>query len=135
MPEPGLMAAETPRILAIADVRLSAPATVASEVTSFYTELIGLEPLPRESRERRLAFYGFPRSGPRLYVDLLDEPAEPSNKRDLLVQIASLFHCEQRLIERGLAYEWSHGWWFFDRRLCLPDPAGNRIELVAYHAL
>lgn len=129
------MAADTPRILAIADVRLSAHVAVALPVTSFYTELIGLDPLPGESGERRLGFYGYPRSGPRLYVDLVNEPAEPSNQRDLLVQIASLFHFEQMLIERGLAYEWSHGWWFYDRRICLPDPAGNRIELVAYHIL
>jgi len=125
----------TPRILAVDDVHLTAPPDTADALTRFYTDLVGLDPLPTESTPNRLAFYGYPRSGPRLYVSLSDFRPDPFNRRQLLVQVASLFLCAQALQEDGLALEWSHGWSFYERRLAVQDPAGNRVELVAYHVL
>ena len=43
--------------------------------------------------------------------------------------------CAEALNDRGIAFEWMQGWTFFDRRLATQDPAGNRVELVAYHPL
>ena len=134
-PEAGLAAAGTPRILAIDDVHLSAASTAAEAMTRFYTEFITLDPLPAESAENRLAFYGYPRSGPRLFVTLLEAPPPPLQKRQLVVQVASLFDLEPVLVERAVPYEWSRGWSYSDRRLCVLDPAENRVELVAYHFL
>jgi catechol-2,3-dioxygenase len=124
-----------PRILAVADVYLTAAAGMAEEVTRFYTELVGLDPLPAEEGRRCLVFQGYPRSGPRLLVSMLDRPRGPYQKRQLLVQVASLFDREQRMLDEGIPVEWSRGWSFYDRRLWAQDPAGNRIELVAYHVL
>jgi catechol 2,3-dioxygenase-like lactoylglutathione lyase family enzyme len=125
----------TPRIIAVDDVHLTAPPGTSAQITRFYTELIGLELLPGESNEDRLAFRGFPRSGPRLYVSLEQPVPRMSNRRQLLVQVASLLLSAQTLQDDGLALEWSHGWFFYDRRLAVQDPAGNRVELVAYHVL
>ena len=132
-PEAGITASCTPCILAIDDVNLKAPLAIAERIASFYIELLGLDPLPAESTDDRLAFYGYPRSGPRLYVNLVDESPIPLQKRQLLLQIASLFDSERKLIDSGIPYEWSHGWSYYDRRLAIQDPADNRIELVAYH--
>lgn len=122
-----------PRILAVADVRLTAAVGMAGEVTRFYTELVGLDPLPPAEGQRCLVFLGYPRSGPRLLVSILDGPQAPSRKRQMLVQVASLFCCEQLMLDEGIWVERSRGWSFYDRRLCVLDPAGNRIEMVAYH--
>ena len=123
-----------PRILAVADVHLTAAVGVAEDVARFYTELVGLEPLPAEEGQQRLVFQGCSRSGPRLLVSIHDDPQAPSSKRQLLVRVASLFECAQLMLDGGTPYEWSRGWSFYDRRLCVQDPAGNRIELVAFHA-
>jgi hypothetical protein len=134
-PEAGLAAAGTPCILAVNDVHLFASLAVAGAITAFYTELIALDPLPNESTDCRLAFYGYPRSGPRLFVDLLEHPPVPPQKRQLAVQVASLFELEQLLIDRAIPCEWSRGWSYYDRRLFVQDPAENRVELVAHHFL
>ena len=134
-PEAGLVAAGTPCILAIDDVHLFAAPAVAEAIRRFYIELIALDPLPAECTENRLAFYGYPRSGPRLFVTLMERPPEPPQKRQLVVQIASLFDLAESLIEQSIPYEWSRGWSYYDRRLCVLDPADNRVELVAYHFL
>ncbi|HSW46394.1 MAG TPA: hypothetical protein VLM89_12570 [Phycisphaerae bacterium] len=126
---------QTPRILAVGDVHLSAATDLADAVARFYTELIGLDPMPADEGGGRLCFRGHPRSGPCVRVDLVSEPPKPSNKRQLLVHVAGLFDCRQRLLEWGIPHEWARGWSYYDRRLCLQDPAGNRIELVAYHEL
>lgn len=125
----------TPRILAVDDVHLTAPPEAAEEVRRFYAELIGFEPLQAESSEQRLAFRAFPRSGPRLYVRVTGERSDPLKRRQLLVQVAGLSARAQAFRERGLEPQWSHGWSPYDRRLGVQDPAGNRVELVAYHVL
>ncbi len=134
-PEFGIAAAGTPCILAINDVHLLAPLAVADPIASFYTELIALNPLPNESTESRLAFNGYPRSGPRLFVDLMEQPPPPPQKRQMAVLVASLFELEHMLLDRAIAFEWSRGWSYYERRLLVQDPAENRIELVAHHFL
>jgi hypothetical protein len=37
------------------------------------------------------------------------------------------------LDERNMSFEFLQGWFPYDRRLYTHDPAGNRIDLVAYH--
>lgn len=123
---------DTPRILAIDDVRLQAPLSVAAKVAAFYGELIGLERVD-DADPDRVVFRAYPRSGPRLIVELAEPPAPRAARREALIQVASLAALAEQLLDRRWPFEWSRGWFFFDRRLAVPDPAGNRIELVTYH--
>jgi len=127
---------DVPRILAISDVHLTAPVAAAKEVDAFYVELIGLEPVVArtpQTDDRVLSFRGYPKSGPKLVVDLLADPPELSLRPRLRVQVASLWALVDQIADCGGTCEWSCGWSFYDRRLTTFDPAGHRIELVAFH--
>jgi len=56
-------------------------------------------------------------------------------RRAVVVQVSSLYICAEACRERLLPYEWSRGWSFYDQRLVVGDPAGHRVEMVAYHVL
>ncbi|MBI4580373.1 MAG: hypothetical protein HY718_11765 [Planctomycetes bacterium] len=124
--------------MAIDHVRLTAPAVLKDAVCEFYVEVLGFErEHPREDGPT-LSLRGFPRSGPRLLIDLMGgetaAPA-PAMRRRAVIQVASLRQCADVFAERRLVFEWSRGWFFFDRRLSVLDPAGNWIELAASHPL
>ncbi|NLX21125.1 MAG: hypothetical protein GXY55_05545 [Phycisphaerae bacterium] len=123
---------DTPRILAISDVRMTAPPAAREGIRDFYVTFVGLEPLDGQEAPA-LVFLGRPRTGPRLIVSITDEHCEPLPRRQLLVQVANLAESAEDLLERAVPFAWSRGWTSFDRRLALQDPAGNWVELVAYH--
>ena len=123
-----------PRILAINDVNLTADNGVTTEIKEFYSELIGLEPVPTEP-ESGLRFRGYPRSGPQLIVTFTDEPIEQLPRRQALIQVGSLAEYADEFIDRKIEMAWSNGWFYFDRRLTVTDPAGNLIELMTLHSL
>ncbi len=122
---------DTPRILAIDDVHLFSPLELAARLVAFYTDLIGLDRVEAESDEHLVALRGYPRSGPRLIVNLADMPA--ASRRPVLIQIASLADCADQMTELRIAFRRSQGWTFYDRQLHALDPAGNRVELVVHH--
>ena len=126
---------DTPRILAIEDVHLCSPPTVEADLRIFYTGLLGLDLMGEAPGTSLIGFRGYPRSGPQLIVTLTTDPQAHSPRRQVLVQVASLRECAEALSDRGIAFEWSQGWSFYDRRLLILDPAGNRVELVSYHPL
>jgi len=124
---------DTPKILAIADVRISAQPASADRIFSFYTDLIGLDPIQSEPDEQEMMFQGYPRTGPRLLVSFSDSPRE--DRPRVLIEVASLTDLAEQMDERQTPYTWCRGWTFFDRRLCALDPAGNHVELVDRHEL
>ncbi len=124
---------DTPRILAIADVRMTAPPHARTRVLEFYESFVGFEPLDGDGAPE-LVFLGRPRTGPRLIVAITDRHREPPPRRQLLVEVASLAASAEELADRAIPFTWSRGWTAFDRRLALQDPAGNWVELVAYHS-
>lgn len=123
---------EPPRILAIDDVRLTAPPGAFDGIRSLYVELLGLEEVTAEAAGV-LVLRGLPRSGPRLIVELLEQVADKPMRRQAVLQVKTLTPYADVLTERRIPFEWSSGWFFFDRRLGLLDPGGNWIELVASH--
>lgn len=127
-----MSAVDTPRILAIADVRLAASRHCRDELASFYSDAIGLERLAGQEAEG-LIFRGGGRRGPRLIVELREQPAVPFMRRDLVIQMGSLTERAERLLEWGIVFVWSRGWSYYDRRLIALDPAGHRVELVTSH--
>ena len=124
---------DTPRILAIDDVFMSAPADAADGIIDFYSHLIGLDPIGGASPEDRIAFRGYPRSGPRLIVNLTDEPVPTSPQRRILIQLASLADLAEQMAEQRWPFVWYRGWFYYDRQLIAHDPAGHLVGFVAYH--
>ena len=124
---------EPPRVLAIDDVRLIAPAEQAEAMTSFYAQVLGLDVLKPLAEGRGLAFRGLARAGPRVIVRF-DEPREDrAVRRQLALEVRSLQEYAELFLDRGIEHEWARGWFYFERRLMLFDPAGNRVEMVATH--
>ncbi len=123
---------QVPRILAIDDVHLISEPHLEDAVRDFYVDVLGLRPAGRGEGRLRLA--GIPRSGPKVVVELTQEKS-PSGRRQILIQTAALTDLAEELLDRGLEPEWTQGFSFFDRRLTVLDPAGNRVELVEFHPL
>ena len=81
---------EPPRVLAIDDVRLVAPAEQADAVAAFYTDVLGLDSLKPLPEEQGLAFRGLARAGPRVIVRF-DKPREDrAVRRQLALEVRSL---------------------------------------------
>jgi hypothetical protein len=123
---------QTPRILALADVQMTSPPERAEELVHFYTDLVGLEHVEEESGDRQIVFCGYPRRGPRIVVQI-DPAIDEAGRGKVLIQIASLRECTDRLTESRRVWEELHGWAFYDRRILTFDPAGNLVAIVAYH--
>jgi len=126
---------DTPRILAIDDVRLHASGQLAGQLAEFYQDLLGLQPQEPAPRSDLLVFRGVNRSGARLLISLVGDPPQPPARRALLVQVGSLYALAESCRQRQWPYEWFRGWSYYDRRLLVEDPAGYRVELVTYHVL
>ena len=129
-----MLLGQAPRILAVGDVRLYAPARAQAEVKSFYWEFLGLDWASEPVGTDEIAFRAHPRSGPRLIVKIVDHPPAPTLRRAVQIQVASLADCRERLLENGFLFDGSRGWSFYDRRLTVLDPGENRVELVAVHS-
>lgn len=124
---------QPPRLLAIDDVRLTAPGHARAALIEFYSQVLGFTPCEAGESGDCLVFRGTPRSGPRLLIDLQTQvPAKPL-RRQALLQVASLYEYAAVLNDARIAFEWSRGWFCYDRRIGLMDPAGNWIELTASH--
>jgi hypothetical protein len=125
---------DTPRILAIDDVNITAPTGTTASLREFYGDHIGLQPVDGDS-SGILRFRGYPRSGPQLVVALTTRPVERFPRRQALIQVGSLTEFAEIMSERGIEITWSRGWFHFDRRLTVSDPAGNLVELISSHRL
>jgi catechol 2,3-dioxygenase-like lactoylglutathione lyase family enzyme len=125
---------ETPRLVAIDDVRLAAPPDLATQVAEFYTTVIGLQMVAPRPEEPTLVFRGYSSAKPRLRILLTTAPP-PGLRGHVQVQVAALEPVQDLVADRGLEAWTTQNLSFFDRRLRILDPAGNRVELVAYHLL
>lgn len=123
---------ETPRLLAIDDVRLAAPPDLAAPIADFYTSIVGLKMLDPRPEDPVLVFRGYSPVKPRLRVELTDRPV-PELRGYVQVHVTSLDSVHEVAIERGVEAIATQHLSYFDRRLTLLDPAGNRVELVMHH--
>ena len=126
---------DVPRILAIADVHLTAPADREADLIAFYRDLVGLDLVEPDSGPGTVCFRGAERRGPRLIVDFAETAEPPWMRRDVLIAIGPLADCAEHLADHHYSLTWSRGWSFYDRRLFVLDPAGHRVELVTLHNL
>lgn len=120
-----------PKLLAISDVHLPGPANARDALIEFYVGDLGFE---RVEATAGIVLRGWPRSGPRLVLDLSEEVPPRPMRRQALIEVRSLTAIAEVLTERRVPCEWSSGWFFFDRRLELLDPGGNWVELVTSHS-
>ncbi len=123
----------TPRILAIDDVHIEARRALRDPTVTFYRDLLGLEQLDEAAPSDRLVFRGAVRSGPRLRVNLIEEPLDESMRRDALLLVDDLARMAGLFAEQRMEIQWSRGWSYYDRRILVQDPSGNRLELVSAH--
>lgn len=124
---------DAPKLLAIDDVHLTARLEARQRLSEFYVGLLGFEQLPDQAGAPQITLRGLPRAGPRLVISLTADLPDKPPRTQALIQVPSLRSCADALAERRIEYVWSTGWFFYDRRLTLLDPGGNRIELVASH--
>ncbi len=124
---------EVPRLLAIDHVRLLASPETVESLDLFYVEQIGFERL-RSPEPELIIYRGYPRSGPRLQIRLVDDPGQERGRRQAVIQVASLAGLIELLDEERRNYSLVQGFSYYERRLLLEDPAGNRVELVESHA-
>lgn len=124
---------EPPRIQAIDDVHIEARSDLREPTVVFYRDLIGLEPVEPTEGDDILVFRGAVRSGPRLRVRLIPREPEESVRREAQLLVGNLSVIADLLADNRVELEWSRGWSYYDRRLLVQDPSGNRIELVSSH--
>jgi len=125
--------ASEPRIVAVSDVRMSALPRAVADLRAFYNEMIGLEFLQDDSSGNLLAFRGHQKTGPRLLIQLASTSRSTRLRRQLLLETKSLAALAESAQDRRVVCMWSHGWTYYDRRLIMLDPAGNRVEVVSRH--
>jgi catechol 2,3-dioxygenase-like lactoylglutathione lyase family enzyme len=123
---------ETPRLLAIDDVCLAAPPELAARIADFYTSIVGLRLLDPKPEDPVLVFRGYSPVKPRLRVALADQ-SEPELRGYVQIHVPSLDPIHELASEHGVESCTTQRLSYYDRRLLLLDPAGNRVELVAYH--
>lgn len=110
------------KLIAVDDVRLTAPAGVEPKLDSFYVHLLGFERSDsRELTYRADNFY--------LRFDVLERPVAHESLRATAIEIVSLIDAEKRIIEAELEYTRQRGLTPGQETLLLLDPAGNWIEL------
>lgn len=125
---------DAPRIQAIDDVRVPVPAPLLEDVRRFYVELTGLEPVKVDSAGGGVILRGYPRSGPRLVLDPCEMPGGSPRCHSITILVGSLLQCQEYCLDRRLDHEWSRGWFHYERRLLVTDPAGHCVELIVSHS-
>ncbi|MHC4800448.1 MAG: hypothetical protein ACYTF1_27730 [Planctomycetota bacterium] len=85
------------------------------------------------STEDRITLCGYPRSGPRLIVDLTEGPVRTFPGRRVLIQLFCLRDLAAQMAEQRRCFMWYHGWFYYDRQLLAYDPAGHLVGFVSYH--
>jgi hypothetical protein len=117
------------RLIAIADVRLKAPAGVEKQLDLFYVTMLGFERMapPEELIYRADNFL--------LKFQLAERPVVHDSLRAIAIEVVSLREAEQKLIDAELEYTRQRGISPGGDSLVLLDPAGNWVELVEQRVL
>lgn len=112
------------RLVAVADVRLPAPAGAEHLLDALYVGLLGFQRAPESEG---LAYYA---DNAALRFDVVEAPVRRTDYRAVGVEVPSLAAAEEKLIGAEVEYERHRGLLPGEERLSLTDPAGNWVELV-----
>jgi len=117
------------RLLAVADVRLPAPAGAERQLDQFYVDLLNFE------READSQFPIYRAENFCLIIDVLEPPIRRDDLRPLQIEVLSLPLLERKLIDGQVEYTHRRGLLPGQEALILLDPAGNWIEITAFSQL
>jgi len=112
------------RIVAIAPVRLPAPAGAELALDAFYVGMLQME---RIGPETELIYRA---DNYELRFDVKDRPVLHESLRALLIEVPSLREAEQKLIDAEMVYTRQRATAPGTESIVLLDPAGNWVELV-----
>ena len=112
------------RVIAVADVRLPAPAGAERQMDAFSVGLLGFE---RAEPPHQLIYRS---ENFLLSFDVIDRPVPHESLRPLGIEIPSLGEAEKKLIEAEIEYTRQRGLTPGSQTLLVLDPAGNWVELM-----
>ncbi|HZE98033.1 MAG TPA: VOC family protein [Planctomycetota bacterium] len=92
------------------------------EAVHFYTDVLGLEPVPRHDRGGKGAWF---RLGTTEVHLAEDATPQPRSKRHFAVEVADLAEARREAEAKGIEIDQEDAGRFWVR-----DPSGNRIEIV-----
>jgi hypothetical protein len=124
MPEPPPV-----RLSTIDDAHLLAPAGVERQLDAFYRDILRFE------REQDVNFPIYRSENFRVIFDVVEPPITRNDLRPLAIEVPSLAHAEQQLIEEEIEYIRQRGLLPGQDALILLNPAGNWIEIVEVRGL
>ena len=111
------------KLLAVADMRVDAPAGRERELDAFYAGVVGMQRIGGEQIHYRAENFD-------LYVDVLEPPVAREDYRPVRAEVKSLAEMETKLREAEVAYVRRKGLLPGDEALIVQDPAGNWVELT-----
>ena len=111
------------RLVAVADMRVDAPAGCERELDAFYEGLLRMQRVPGEAIVYRTENFD-------LYVDVREPPVEREDYRPVRAEVKSLAAMQLKLIEGEIEYVRRKGLVPGEEALVLQDPAGNWVELT-----
>ena len=94
-----------------------------SDAVRFYTEVLGLEPIPRNDRGGTGAWFRLGNTEVHLAEDATPQPR---SKRHFAVEVTDLVEARREAGQKGVEIDQEDVGRFWMR-----DPSGNRIEVVA----
>ena len=92
------------------------------DAVRFYTEIMGLEPIPRGDRKGKGAWF---RLGTTEVHLAEDATPQPRSKRHFAVEVADLAEARRTAASAGAEIDQEE-----EGRFWMRDPSGNRIEVV-----
>lgn len=114
------------QILAIDTVGMQAEPACRERLIWFYRDLVGLTLVEDPANRAFLVFWSARRE---LRIDLVRQAVVEKVRRRALISVRSLDAVADVLEEEGMAHQRVSGMTATDRRITLPDPAENRVEL------
>lgn len=115
------------RILAVEHVNLEAPPGLNEDLTWFYSEVAGLDPMGDVGVDApRLRFKS---ARIEMRIRIKNNPRIDPVACRATILVRCLSETIEQLVERRIASEPLCGLAFMDRRIAVLDPAGNRVEL------
>lgn len=112
------------KLVAVADVRMPAPAGVEVKLDEFYIDMLGFE------RFEPLTALIYRAENFTLHFDVQERPVTHEDMGPQMIEVPSLADAEHQLIHREIEYIRQKGVSPGRETLLLMDPAGNWIELI-----
>jgi hypothetical protein len=112
------------RLVSIADVRLNVRPAEEPELDRLYVEVLGFERVSGAS-----AGTVFRAENADLIFSVSEPESPRSHLRMIAVEVPSLATIEQRLLERGIEFQWQKSLQPGHDSILLLDPGGNWIEV------